>query len=616
VAARLDPSLPRRQWPHDVLRRVHAELVAETPRDLIAHELWLQSADSHEWWLKTQAFARSCAVMSMLGYAIGLGDRHLDNILLDLTSGELLHIDYNVCFEKGLRLKVPETVPFRMTHTMQAALGLGGTDGAFSACCESVLRVLRSSKETLLTLLEAFVYDPLVDWAAERSLDEQRKGAELHVGISLCASRFDELDGPLQQWHAQSTACVDAVRASLAGVLAGHAELAVAQAAHADAVRDSLATVEAQQARQAEQSVMLHALQGAEADLAAARAGLAELVHEASGMASRYADWRDEHQRAVQYLGGGWLGQATEEVASLAAAVPAYGKANGCVSSAVQQGALSSPDELNLAAEQCSLEVTALLAEGEANGAASELLAALMGVADVWQALPGDHAGRGVLQGLCDALLAAAADPPAHAEAGRSQVELLASKAHADRTRAQLTAALDTLSAEAARVDAKVTSLEGAQAVLSDADASGADLASVKQCRKAVHAIATGGSASGVDAVRAAVHRVFVDGAKALAQGEGPALPAFFSDASAAGGDGGFFGGALGEELEPLEPGDWEDGGIGGGSMGGTGGMGGGGMGGGGGMSYGAGGVCCGAGGMGRRPAGMPPPPHQAPRRY
>ena len=52
---------------------------------------------------------------------------------------------------------MPETVPFRMTHTMQAALGIGGTEGAFSASCEAVLRVLRSSKETLLTLLVAFV---------------------------------------------------------------------------------------------------------------------------------------------------------------------------------------------------------------------------------------------------------------------------------------------------------------------------------------------------------------------------------------------------------------------------------------------------------------------------
>lgn len=37
---------------------------------------------------------------------IGLGDRHLENILIDLNTGELLHIDYNVCFEKGLKLKV------------------------------------------------------------------------------------------------------------------------------------------------------------------------------------------------------------------------------------------------------------------------------------------------------------------------------------------------------------------------------------------------------------------------------------------------------------------------------------------------------------------------------
>lgn len=39
--------------------------------------------------------------MSMVGYIIGLGDRHLDNVLIDLTTGEVVHIDYNVCFEKG-----------------------------------------------------------------------------------------------------------------------------------------------------------------------------------------------------------------------------------------------------------------------------------------------------------------------------------------------------------------------------------------------------------------------------------------------------------------------------------------------------------------------------------
>ena len=45
--------------------------------------------------------------MSMVGYIIGLGDRHLDNVLIDMTTGEVVHIDYNVCFEKGKSNRVP-----------------------------------------------------------------------------------------------------------------------------------------------------------------------------------------------------------------------------------------------------------------------------------------------------------------------------------------------------------------------------------------------------------------------------------------------------------------------------------------------------------------------------
>ena len=42
----------------------------------------------------------------MVGYVVGLGDRHLDNILINLASGEVVHIDWNVSFDKGARLKV------------------------------------------------------------------------------------------------------------------------------------------------------------------------------------------------------------------------------------------------------------------------------------------------------------------------------------------------------------------------------------------------------------------------------------------------------------------------------------------------------------------------------
>lgn len=52
-------------------------------------ELWWSSPSCLEWWNITQTYARSTAVMSMIGYIIGLGDRHLDNVLVDLATGEV-----------------------------------------------------------------------------------------------------------------------------------------------------------------------------------------------------------------------------------------------------------------------------------------------------------------------------------------------------------------------------------------------------------------------------------------------------------------------------------------------------------------------------------------------
>jgi PI-3-kinase-related kinase SMG-1 len=40
----------------------------------------------------------------------------------------VIHIDYNVCFEKGKTLRVPERVPFRLTPNVETALGLTGIE--------------------------------------------------------------------------------------------------------------------------------------------------------------------------------------------------------------------------------------------------------------------------------------------------------------------------------------------------------------------------------------------------------------------------------------------------------------------------------------------------------
>lgn len=39
---------------------------------------------------------------SIVGYIVGLGDRHSQNILIDQTSCELIHIDLGIAFEQVL----------------------------------------------------------------------------------------------------------------------------------------------------------------------------------------------------------------------------------------------------------------------------------------------------------------------------------------------------------------------------------------------------------------------------------------------------------------------------------------------------------------------------------
>jgi ataxia telangiectasia mutated family protein len=51
------------------------------------------------WFEMRLNYSRSAAVMSMVGYILGLGDRHVSNIMIDTTKGELVPIDFGIMFE-------------------------------------------------------------------------------------------------------------------------------------------------------------------------------------------------------------------------------------------------------------------------------------------------------------------------------------------------------------------------------------------------------------------------------------------------------------------------------------------------------------------------------------
>jgi len=122
-----------------------------------------QFPDPSAWFTARLRYTRSCAVMSMVGTILGLGDRHGENVLLEEGNGGVFHVDFNCLFDKGLTFAQPEKVPFRLTHNMEAAMGIYRVEGPFRHCSELTLRVLRQQEETLMTILEAFIHDPTLD---------------------------------------------------------------------------------------------------------------------------------------------------------------------------------------------------------------------------------------------------------------------------------------------------------------------------------------------------------------------------------------------------------------------------------------------------------------------
>ncbi|CAN6449978.1 unnamed protein product [Victoria cruziana] len=131
----------------------------------LAKVLWLKSRSSEVWLDRRTNYTRSLAVMSMVGYLLGLGDRHPSNLMLHRYSGKILHIDFGDCFEASMnREKFPEKVPFRLTRMLRKAMEVSGIEGNFRSTCENVMQVLRTNKDSVMAMMEAFVHDPLINW--------------------------------------------------------------------------------------------------------------------------------------------------------------------------------------------------------------------------------------------------------------------------------------------------------------------------------------------------------------------------------------------------------------------------------------------------------------------
>ncbi|CAK5267693.1 unnamed protein product [Mycena citricolor] len=141
--------------------------------------LWLKSKNSEHWLERRSTYTRSLAVSSMVGHILGLGDRHPSNLLIERTTGKIIQIDFGDCFEIAMtRDKFPEKIPFRLTRMLTQAMEASGIEGSFRNTCEITMRVLRDNKESLMAVLEAFIYDPLVNWRLAQHSPEIRGSSD------------------------------------------------------------------------------------------------------------------------------------------------------------------------------------------------------------------------------------------------------------------------------------------------------------------------------------------------------------------------------------------------------------------------------------------------------
>lgn len=121
------------------------------------------------------AYTTSVAVSSMVGYILGIGDRHPQNILIDFKSAEIVHIDFGIAFEQGKVLPHKELVPFRLTRDLIAPMGICGVDGVFRKTCEKTMEILRANEKTMTTILEILLYDPMYSWTVSTKKAQQHQ---------------------------------------------------------------------------------------------------------------------------------------------------------------------------------------------------------------------------------------------------------------------------------------------------------------------------------------------------------------------------------------------------------------------------------------------------------
>ena len=172
---------------------VYTKMLNLLPNDFIRRR-FLKVAESPESFITLRTeYSKSLAVSSLFGYILGLGDRHLENLLVDVRTGGIVQIDFGYCFGMGQStVPVPEFIPFRMTPQLIGVLQpLDGTV-LLRHYMVRAMSYLRSDDgvQVLSNALQVYVNDPLLDWIG----NSDEKDEEPKRKVESCIRKLKGVD--------------------------------------------------------------------------------------------------------------------------------------------------------------------------------------------------------------------------------------------------------------------------------------------------------------------------------------------------------------------------------------------------------------------------------------
>ena len=147
-----------------------------------------------------ETFIRSSAGYCVITYILGIGDRHLENLMLKPT-GHLLHIDFGFIFGKDPK---PMPAPMRLTKEMVQCMGGKDSVGfaAFQRYCCQGYNILRYKAPLILSLLnllkDSGIKDFCVTQNANQVIEQVKEKLRLDLSVEDEASAEEYLKAKLE----------------------------------------------------------------------------------------------------------------------------------------------------------------------------------------------------------------------------------------------------------------------------------------------------------------------------------------------------------------------------------------------------------------------------------